>query len=50
MTSRPTDMYGRVPACEAAAATATLIFDQVSPCVQRLNSIVLTQASSEFDG
>src|SRR6267154_1223212 len=30
MISRLTNVYGRVPACEAAAATALLIFDEVS--------------------
>jgi hypothetical protein len=33
MSSRPADVYGRVPACEAAAATAKLTFDQVSTLV-----------------
>ncbi|KAG1731461.1 uncharacterized protein EDB91DRAFT_1252101 [Suillus paluster] len=43
MISRPADAYGCVPACEAAAATAWLIFDRVSIRIfDHLNNYNLT--------
>lgn len=50
ITSRPADVYGRVPACEASAATASLIFDQVSILVFKTWARTYADAILEFDG